>query len=49
MVSLSFLMLVLGCGSSEPPRVDAPVKASPAVDPKTGKANKKMEVSGVVK
>jgi hypothetical protein len=42
---LTFLAATTGCGQAETGRNDMPVKASPAINPKTGKASKMMEAS----
>jgi len=44
LVVMGFTLAVFGCGQGEKgPRNDMPVKTSPAVDPKTGKASKTLE------
>jgi len=41
---LAAVVLFTGCGGSSTRSSDLPVNASPGVDPKTGKVNKKLEV-----
>jgi hypothetical protein len=42
---LAFVAALAGCGKGEATRNDMQIKASPAVDPKTGKQRKTLEAS----
>jgi len=42
---LAFVAAATGCGKGEQPRNDMPLKTSPAINPKTGKASKTMEAT----
>jgi hypothetical protein len=46
LVLMGFTLAMIGCGQGDKgPRTDLPVKSSPAIDPKTGKASKTLDVS----